>query len=142
MARDRRMWAGVGMLAVLLALLGAWLLHRGAAGRQTTTTPGGNRVAIANRVGSNGEAAAAPRHLAGRVLLDGKPIAASVIAYREAAGPIVVTASANGRFELAVPAATYVLRARAPGVVGKGLQVDLRDADRNDIVLAMTVCTR
>ena len=36
----------------------------------------------------------------------------------------------------------YVLRARAPGVVGKSVQVDLRDADRNDVVLAMTVCTR
>lgn len=44
----------------------------------------------------------------------------------------------NGRFVLAV----YVLRARAPGVVGKSVHVDLRDADRNDVVFAMTVCTR
>jgi hypothetical protein len=138
-----RRWWILAIVAVVIAIAIVWFgvysvgehPHRAIEPTAASTSSPGHRGSSAG-VGS-------VRHLAGRVMLDGKPAAATVrVATDDDGFDARAEAGADGHFALDVPAGNYWLRAFSAGVIGPGQHVDVRDGDRTDIVLVVHACTR
>ncbi len=132
----------MGIVAVVVALAIAWFgvysigAHpRHVAGPSSASTP-----SLDHR---SGIIVAVVRHVAGRVMLDGKPTAATVlVATADASFATRADAGDDGHFTVDLPVGTYWLRAFSAGAIGPGVQVDVRDGDRSGVVLVVHACTR
>jgi hypothetical protein len=135
MAR-RRWWIAVGIAAIAVV---AFRHHAPIRARGGDDRPSPMPNAPSNL--RRGGGATIVRHITGRVVFDGKPIAATVLATGD--GPAMrAGAAADGRFALDVVPGIYWARAFTAGVIGPSVEVDVRDADRGDVVLVVHVCTR
>jgi hypothetical protein len=125
-------------IAVVILTATWWMRSRGAH-RDAIATASSPHAADRARARSD---TPITRHVAGRVVLDGHPIAASVLAASEVGPHATASAGADGRFALELPAGIYWLRGHAHGVTGAGTRVDVRSADAGDVVVVVHACTR
>jgi hypothetical protein len=137
-----RRWWILAIVAVVIAIVIAWFgVYSVGEHPRRAIAPA---VASATSPGHRGSAnAAIVRHIAGHVILDGKPAVATVRAMTDGnAFDARTDAGADGHFAIDVPAGDYWLRAFSAGVIGPGVHVDVRDGDRGDVVLVVHACTR
>jgi hypothetical protein len=129
---------GIVAVALALALFGVYSI--GAHPRRVAEPSSASTPSLDHR---SGVVVPVVRHVAGRVMLDGKPAAATVlVATADASFATRTDAGADGHFAVDVPVGTYWLRAFSAGAIGPGVQVDVRDGDRSDVVLVVHACTR